>query len=198
MASNAVLSKIYQILGVFHLDNEYITTRVFNRVFKIYFSRVQQNLLHPTLRREKIALTFSIACVLNEESIPRPISFIANVCGLPLDQRKNLLNVQRELQLDFPAKFIDAQPEDFVNGLCVHFELPFSVGQQAERILSRREIKYGLFGHKPHYLAVAAITKVMVLRNMKCPFTKLCKEIECRETTIRKIIDKIPDEMCFE
>jgi transcription initiation factor TFIIIB Brf1 subunit/transcription initiation factor TFIIB len=198
VAKNPVLDKILRLLGVFHLDNEYIATRVFNRVFKVYFSRVQQKLLQPTLRRERIAMAFSIASVLNEEAVPRPLSFIANVCGLPPDERKCLLNVQRVLRLDFPASFTDARPEDFVSGLCLHFELPFSIGQQAERILSRSEIKYGLFGHKPHHLALAAIVKVIGMRNLKCSFNHLCTEIECHEATIKRIMKKIPDHMCFE
>ena len=192
------MDKIQSVLSLFYLDSELFVTRIFNLLDKIYFQQVQKKSIPPSRSREKVALVYCILRVLNEEGAPRPMEFIANACLLPPSQRKRVLKMERELRLEGKMEFIDAAPGDFVSSICAHLNISFSVSQQAELVLSRDCVRWGLYGHKPHYLAVAAIARVMQSRNMTDRVNELCEVVGCLRTTIQHIMSKIPVHICME
>jgi hypothetical protein len=129
-----------------------------------------------------------------------PISHIASICELPPQHLrrvlkiKNVLNLGKNISLDF----LDGEAADYVNTDCAHLEIPFSVAQQAERILDRREIKWAFFGHRPHLLAAAVIETVLRTRGERSRIKDLCGELECGESSVKRIMAKIPVNLCYE
>ncbi len=136
------------------------------------------------------------------------MEFVANACLLPPSQRKRLLKIEQELGLEEKTEYIDATPGDFVCSICANLNIAFSVGQQAELVLSKDCVRWGLYGHKPHYLAVAAIARVMQARTMgkiggvqeermdDDKLNELCESVGCLRSTIQKIMEKIPIYVC--
>jgi hypothetical protein len=192
--------KVFHLLSKFHLDTQELGTKVWKRYEKIYEGRKIRKELHASINREKTALVFAISTVLNEEKIPRPISHIANVCELPPHHLRRVLKIKDVLNLgkSVSADFLDGYASDYVNAVCAHLEIPFSVGQQAERILDRREIKWAFYGHRPHLLAAAVIESVLRTRGERSRIKDLCGELDCGENSVKRIMAKIPVNLCYE
>ena len=189
---------VLHLLSQFNLDSDQVGQKAWEKFEKIYERRRREKKLQGSENREKVALVFAIATTLNEEKIPRPISHIANVCGLPARHLGRVLKINETLKLEERACFSDAQPGDYVNALCAHLQIPFSVGQQSERMLEREEIKWRLFGHRPQHLAAAAVEKVLRVRGMPSRLKDLCRELACGEGSVSQILSKIPSRLCLE
>jgi transcription initiation factor TFIIIB Brf1 subunit/transcription initiation factor TFIIB len=192
--------KIFHILSKFHLDTQEVGEKVWDKYEKIYEGRRRRNELHGSENREKVALVFAISTVLNEERIPRPIAHIADLCGLPSHHLRRVLKIRDSLNLGkgVTSDYSDGRAEDYVNAVCAHLGISFSVGQQAERMLDRREIKWALFGHRPHLLAASVIECVLRARGKKSRITDLCRELKCGESSVKRIMAKIPPNLCHE
>ena len=189
---------ILHLLSQFNLDSDQVGQKAWEKFEKIYERRRREKKLQGSGNREKVALVFAIATTLNEEKIPRPISHIANVCGLPPHHLRRVLKINKTLKLEKKACFSDAHPRDYVSALCAYLQIPFSVGQQSERMLDREEIKWGLFGHRPQHLAAAVVEKVLIARGMSSRLKDLCRELACGEGSVNQILMKIPSHLCTE
>ena len=189
--------RIFEILTQFHLDTEAVGEKVWRKYSRLYEKRRREKSLHGSENREKAALVFAIASTLNEERIPRPVGQIASVCGFPRRHLRRLLKIEKTLQLEKGRRveFASANAVDYVNALCAHLDIPFSVGLQAERILEDEDLKWALFGHRPQHFAAAAIEGVLKARGMPSKQKELCRELGCGKTSIKRLVQKIPRRM---
>jgi len=192
--------KVLHILSKFHLDTDEVGRKVWEKYERIYENRKRRNEIHASENREKVALVYAICTVLNKERIPRPIGHIADLCGLSRHHLRRVLKIRETLNLgkEVLEDYSDGRAEDYVNAVCAHLGIPFSVGQQAERMLERREIKWALFGHRPHLLAAAVIDSVLKARGGKSRIADLCRELNCGENSVKRIMRKIPSKLCYE
>ena len=206
-SDDAVREKILHLLSQFHLDNQFVSERVVSRYYKLYEHRRRQKMLQGSSNREKVALVFSICSVLHEEGIPRPVKQVAEVCGLPRSHCGRILKVRQELKLEEvdgkkgqkkAPEYKEAQPEDYISTLCLHLNVPFSVAQQAERMVQTNEVRWKLYGRKPQHLAGAAVEKVLLARGFPSMATIISRELGCSPTSVRKTANHIPNKLCWE
>ena len=204
--------KVLHLLSKLQLDTEEMGDKVWRRYEELYEGRRRRGEVRGSENREKVALAYSIMSVLNDEGAPRPFAHIADLCQLPRSHRRRVLHVEKTLRLSgrergrgrgrtrTRTRQLDDDTEaapDFVNSLCAQMGIPFSVSQQAERVLHNESVKWGLFGHRPQHLAAAAIEKVLLSRGMPSRERDLAREIGCASIAVRRLASKIPPELCL-
>lgn len=210
-STDCIRERVAHLLAHFHLDNQYVVERVAQHYYELYERRKRRKLVVGSANRDRVAMVYSIVKVLHQEGMPRPVRQVAAVCGMPRAQLSKILRVQRELKVSDVEKrgerrgsrvlkdeYTEAKAEDYVNTLCLHLNIPFAVGQQAERILQTDSVRWRLYGRKPQHLAGAALEKVLLSKGMPSQVDNISRELDCNPNSVRKMIHLIPTNLCWQ
>lgn len=186
---------LFHLLSKFFLDNNDIGEKVWEKFYECYEGRRRRKEIRSSQTNEQLAMAHSIHSVLVQEQIPRPVKYIADLCGIPSNHQKKLLKIGQVLQTK--DVYLEVNADDYVHTLCLHLHIPFAIALQAERVLQREEVKYGLYGRRPQYLAAAAVERVLEVRGYPSRLKDLCKTMECSQSNVRCISRMIDPKYCI-
>lgn len=158
--------ELRDILSVFHLDNAYLLELVLHNYNRVYGRRAPRADFKKTRCKERVAMAFSICNVLARERMPRPVHYVAGLCGL--HSARPLLNLSKTLNFNLRDLFrldaceyelTESSPSDYVGVLCADLGVSFAVAGKIRDVL---DTSYWCFyGRRPTLIAAAAAQMVL-------------------------------------
>lgn len=200
--------RVRDVLQVLHMDNEEMVQRCVENFNRLYWWRKQRVGFRRSVYKENVALATAIWKQMIRQRMPRPISHLANLCGLdrpgPLLKAGKILNfnAKEEMELKGWYEYEEAPPQDYLWTLCAYMSLPFWLPACAAQLATAHEVEERLSGVNPVHLAAGCLVSVGAKFQAYANLTRVhavCETLGCSIKPVRKVIQKMPEfELDFE
>ena len=187
---------LLSVLSVFHLDNQHVSERALENYRRVYGGREMWG--REDDFRKRVAVAFSVANTLARLGFPRPPSYVAHLCDVPV---RALLNLPRSLGLteeelsrlrpeDYELR--ESSPQEYVDAACSHLGVSFS--RAGEAAAEAERVEWAMHGRHPTVLAAAAIQLVLSQSGELSGEKKLelCDLFDCRPSTLNSALRQWP------
>lgn len=188
------------------MDNDFVLERAVETYDKIYASRRNSLGFRKSEYTQKVAIAFAITNTLIRNNMPRPIDYILTVCEL--ESRRPLLHLKEYLHLsekelehlrkeDYELQ--DDNPEDYVDIVCAHLNIPFHVASKACALIA--SVRWHVSDRSPTVLVAAAIQAVLTEEQGVVPaetLASVCALLDVKQrsvTEVRKIILSVAEKI---
>ena len=188
--------EVSPLLSVFHLDGGAIEEDALSLFCRIFALRSK---VRKSEWKKNLALAFSIARTLSKHRCPRPIDDILLICGVPLSDRGQLLQMSKWMNLSKSEmenmdpndyEWEDASPQHYIDTLCSFLNIPFHVASEMEIVAQNSE--YVLYGKHPSLLAAAAmqivLKKLGYLHREPQLADEICRGLGCQQKAITDLL----------
>ena len=139
---------------------------------------------------QRVAVAFSVSNTLARHGAPRPPSYVAFLCGVPV---RLLLNLPRSIGLSSddlqelsPEDYElgETTPQEYADAACAQLGIPFHLASEAGAEAER--VEWRLHGRHPTVLAAAAMQKMMEQHGLSAAESRarVCSIFDCRQRTV--------------
>ena len=183
------------MLAVFHLDNQHVFERVAANYGRIYGGRTPRPGFKKTEFKRRVAAAFAICNTLTRQQMPRPPSYVANLCEVPC---RALLNLPSALNLG-PAELerlgeedyelAEARPQEYIDAVCSQLGIPFSLAGEARQLAE--EAEWALHGRQPTVIAAACLQQSLADRGrlgVRIRREDICDIFTCQQRSVNQAL----------
>ena len=189
---------ILDVLTRLHTDSHDIRWRALANYRTVYGDRVERAGFRKSERKARLAAAFAVANTLAREGMPRPVTFITQLCGLERDWSALLdlpahLKIAAEEMEGMSAEDYElhhSTPSEFVDVVCACLGVPFHLSSRIREETER--IEWALYDRSPTTVVAAMLQRALASHPADAEKrARICEHLDCSQPSVDQALQDL-------